>query len=221
MQDIKPLIDYYGESPRKNKRRFELLQQLFHHLVECRGFNDNMSQICKAINVERKTVYRYYNSKEDIISEVNYYVHIKRNYELAERIEEIIANENLNSIDKFIVIMNVQLEIYTKYRDDMAFVEFAKRISTNLDKESETYKRYTYLMNNIEFDHYRKILLTLEADHELNDGINADEYSLTINQILYSFISQTYEYEHDFYSYDNANISKAIKLVAKSVLKNY
>ncbi len=221
MQDIKTLIDYYGESPRKRKRRFELLQSLSEHLVDNRGYNDNMSQICAAINVERKTVYRYYSSKEDIIAEVNYYIYMKRNLELSEKIGEIIKNDNLNTIDKFVVIMNLHVELLTKYRNDMGFVEFAKRIITNLDQETSTYSRYIYLMNDTDFFHFKQILELLEAENELREGIEAEDYAHTIEQILYSFVAQTLEYEKNFNRFDNANVSKVINLLLLSTLKNY
>ncbi len=221
MQDIKPLIDYYGESPRKNKRRFELLQSFFEHLVVNRGYNDNMSQICSAIGVERKTVYRYYNSKEDIIAEVNYYIYMKRNLELEEKIEEVLKNDNLDTIDKFVVIINLNVEVLTQYRDDMGFAEFAKRVITNLDHNTSTYSRYIYLMNVHEFVHFEKILTRLEAENKLREGITAAEYARTIEQILYSFVAQTLEYENNFNRFDNTNVSKVINLILLSTLKDY
>lgn len=221
MQDIKPLTDYYQESQRKNKRRYELLKQFFEYLVVQRGFNDNMSKICKEIGVERKTVYRYYNSKEDIIAEVSFYIHIKRNNELQEKIKEVLKNDELDAIDKFIVIMNLQVEMLTKYQNDMAFSEYSRRIITNLNHDSETYKRYIHVMNAKEFNHYHEILKVLELNGELREDITSERYAQTIGQMIYSFVSQTLEYENNFNNFKNANVSKVIQLIAGSVLKNY
>lgn len=221
MQDIKPLTDYYQESQRKNKRRYELVKQFFEYLVVQRGFNDNMSKICKEIGVERKTVYRYYNSKEDIIAEVSFYIHIKRNNELQEKIKEVLKNEELDAIDKFIVIMNLQVEMLTKYQNDMAFTEYSRRIITNLNHDSETYKRYIHVMNAKEFNHYHEILKVLELNGELREDITSERYAQTIGQMIYSFVSQTLEYENNFNNFKNANVSKVIQLIARSVLKNY
>lgn len=221
MQDIKPLTDYYQESQRKNKRRYELLKQFFEYLVVQRGFNDNMSKICKEIGVERKTVYRYYNSKEDIIAEVSFYIHIKRNNELQEKIKEVLKNDELDAIDKFIVIMNLQVEMLTKYQNDMAFSEYSRRIITNLNHDSETYKRYIHVMNAKEFNHYHEILKVLELNGELREDITSERYAQTIGQMIYSFVSQTLEYENNFNNFKNANVSKVIQLIARSVLKNY
>ncbi len=221
MQDIRPLIEYYNESPRKSKRRFLILTQLFHHLVEERNFNDNMSQICSAIGVERKTVYRYYNSKEDIIAEVNYYIYKKGNIELSERINEVLANDELDLVDKFVLILNLQIEVLSKLRDNLGFSEFAKRIVTNLDPNSETYRRYIYLMNVEEFSHYKEILEQLGNAGLLRDGINADDYAMTIEQIILSFVAQTLEYEGDFNRFDTKNVPKVVQLILMATIKDY
>lgn len=213
MKDIELIISYYDESKRKSKRRVDLLSQLFEHIVVNRKYNDNMSQICKAINVERKTVYRYYANREAIIVELLFLIHAKRNLEFTREIEKVMVLEELSLVEKFYVILDINVELLVKYQSDLSFSEYAKKIAKQMDQNSVDYKRHEQMMNEQKFNHYLPILLELEKAGLLRKQIIPEEYSDMIDESLNAFVFQTLEYKDTYIRYNFNQIERFINLV--------
>ncbi len=187
--------EYYDESTRKSNRRIELLTKLFEHIVETKNFNDNMSQICKAIAVERKTMYRYYSNREAIIIDLYCLVEISREKELNNKIKNIMILEELSPVEKFYVILEINVELILKSQYDLTFLNYAKKIIHQSNQNTEMYLRYKKVQNDKKYNHYLPILVELEQKELLNSSILPLEYAKVIYNSLTGFVVQMMEQE--------------------------
>lgn len=206
---LKELLDYYDESPRKRKRRTELYQMLRQILVIDKKYKYSMSDISKELELERKTLYRYFNSTEDILVDLAYIYVVSGNIVYSNISNEIIAMKDINTIEKFKMIVREITDAILITQQVAQFIGYFEDIIFTMDKAMKPKIRYNslitlYKKNN----HYMANILYQMKAEGLIDIDNLEPYIETIEQSLVAFVSRIIlkKEESDRYNLENIEI---------------
>ncbi len=218
INDLNFIVKYYDESERKSQRRIKLLNLLFEHIVVNRNYNDNMSEICRAINTERKTVYRYYENREAIMLELRILVYIRRNLMFKKEIEKIMQIEEISVVEKFYIILDINVELLLKHQFDLLFTEYSKQLFAHTDQKSLIYIKYKEMMSEQNFNHYLPILNELETADLLRNSISAKEYASVIDESLRAYIFQTMDNKDNCLNDNDMQIERFVNLLKQAII---
>ncbi len=107
------LLDYYYDSPTRRQRRISILQQLVDLFLKDENYLLTYAKICIALKIERRSLYRYYPTKNDILLDVAYLVVLNNNYAYINAVRKIFEDgDNMQSIlcDWIIAVSDIMIE---------------------------------------------------------------------------------------------------------------
>ena len=130
------------------------------------GFDFKMDDLAKELHISKKTIYKYYQNKEDI-----FHVFIDESFQsVHEQQEEIFYNNNLSIKEKLLQILNTR----SKYED---------RLSIEKTMELNNYypRLYELIMNTYrtQWDKVKKLILMGQEQ-----GVFKKEVNVTLVQTL-------------------------------------
>lgn len=215
------LIYYYNEGDIRNKRRILLLNQIMEYVVFENHYDATMSEISVALNVERKTIYRYFDTKDDILIDLAYLLVTYNNQKYLEISNKILNDKNVKDKDKFSCILRSVTKFMVSNRKELNFLAFFDDRFNILDEHSNPKERYRNLITGFKTkNHYlRPIILFLDREKLLDKDLKKEDIIEVGEQLMNSFVSRTLKKEKESYRFDIKNIDIAIKILGKGILK--
>ncbi len=209
-------MDYYYDSPTRRQRRIRILQQLVDLFLKDENYLLTYAEICLALKIERRSLYRYYPTKNDILLDVAYLVVLDNNYAYINAVRKIFEErDNKQSIlsDSLIVVSDIMIE--NKNR-----IKFLSNFDEQYHYMDESEKvRYKHLITGFKNEnHYLQPVYT----HLSNKGkIKHNEVAQLIEvteQALNSFVSRTIEKMDESNRYTTDNIVKFISIIERGII---
>lgn len=217
------LVDYYQEGPRKQARRKEFYNQLIEELIINNNYQLNFSELCKLLNVERKSLYRYFQTKDDMLVDIAYLAVIYVNEKYLIVANEIYNLEQYDSETKLKLTLRDIANTIIYYRELAPFFQYFDDRLSELPEDSSAKNRYRELMTAYKIRHHYliPILDDLRAEGKLIDKYDNCQIAEIFEQTYAVFVSRTVTKlnESDRYSYNNINI--LIDIFLNGILNSY
>ncbi len=219
---VSDLLKYYEEGSVKNKRRKVLLTQMMQYIVFDNNYDATMSDISSAISVERKTLYRYFDSKDDIVVDLAYLLVTYNNQEYLRTSNGILEDDNVKSDNKLNVILKSVTDLMISFKSEMKFLAYFDDQFNILDDDANAKKRYRSLITGFKTkNHYlRAVIYYMDKENILDKSIHEDDIIEVVEQVVNSFVSRTLKKENESYRFNVANIDVLIKILEKGIMLN-
>ncbi len=217
---VDDLLNYYEEGSVKSKRRRVLLSQIMQYVVFDNNYDATMSDISVAIGVERKTLYRYFDSKDDIVIDLAYLLVTYNNQEYLKTSNAILEDDKVDSINKLRTILKSVTNLMIMFKSEMKFLAYFDDQFNILDDENNAKKRYRNLITGFKTNnHYlRAVIYYLDSKNILDKSINEEDIIEVVEQVVNSFVSRTLKKENESYRFNVANIDILIKILEKGII---
>ncbi len=217
---VDDLLNYYDEGSIKSKRRKVLLTQIMQYVVFDNNYDATMSDISNAISVERKTLYRYFDSIDDIVVDLAYLLVTYNNQEYLKMSNFILKDDNVKTLDKLNVILKSVTDLMISFKSEMNFLAYFDDSFNILNDENSAKKRYRSLITGFKTNnHYlRAVIYYLDKEHILDKSIQEDDIIEVVEQVVNSFVSRTLKKENESYRFNVANIDILIKILEKGII---
>ncbi len=217
---IDDLLNYYEEGSIKSKRRKVLLTQIMKYVVFDNNHDATMSDISVAIGVERKTLYRYFDSKDDIVVDLAYLLVTYNNQEYLKTSNAILNDDKVDSINKLRTILKSVTNLMIMFKSEMKFLAYFDDQFNILDDENSAKKRYRSLITGFKTNnHYlRPVIYYLDSKNILDKSINQEDIIEVAEQVVNSFVSRTLKKENESYRFNVSNIDILIEILEKGII---
>ncbi len=217
---VDDLLNYYNEGSIKSKRRKVLLSQIIKYVVFDNNYDATMSDISSAIDVERKTLYRYFDSKDDIIVDLAYLLVTYNNQEYLKTSNFILEDDSIDSYNKLRAILTAVTDLMIMFKSEMNFLAYFDDHFNILDDDNPAKKRYRSLITGFKTkNHYlRAVIYYLDNENILDKSINDEDIIEVVEQVVNSFVSRTLKKENESYRFNIANIDILIKILEKGII---
>ncbi len=213
------LYEYYDESRVKSERRKKILNEITPHIINTGITSLTIKDISDNINIERRTLYDYYPTKEDLVVDCAY-VCINELSEQYMKIAETLnlANGNLDSKKRLRIIMKgIAKVINEKYDDLFNFITGFDVYYHHLDKDSNAYYRYEQLIQGFKTrNHYLKEILN-DVVTEYNVTFDVSELVEIVEQSFHSYLSRILVKQDSSKRYDIDRIDHFIDIIVEGV----
>ncbi len=152
---VEILSNYYNDSRTKGNRRRLILESLSTYLVEKGILNTTFTDICTFLQIERKSLYRYYSSKEDIIVDIAFIVIHDINYKYLKVAKKIFENGNhLTDLELIKQTLVAIAEVMLEESNQFVFLNEFDMFYHNLDHQSPEFIRYQKIIANFKSKHH-------------------------------------------------------------------
>lgn len=217
------VIDYYDESNIKKKRRGELLDQCNKYFHKVGLTKATMSDIAAYLQIERRTLYAYYNNITDLIvdthlyrAELDYKIFDEMSLELRKNLEGKNTREKLGTFFKFMLngIVGHSRE-YPEYLDFEAYFK-------HLDPEGGTRERFGKITKQLlrPKSHLIEILQEGLQNDEIKElGIEAEQLAVIMNQAFRAYVNKTLVRADQTGRYNLDNLDKFITILMEGICK--
>lgn len=216
------LYDYYDESRVKNERRRKILEEISPNLIKIGINNLTIKEIANEINIERRTLYDYYPTKEDLVVDCAYVCmnELSQQYmKIAETLN--LANKNLDSKTRLRIIMKgIAKIINEKYDSLFNFITGFDVYYNHLDKDSNAYYRYDRVIKGFKTrNHYLKeILEEVVEDYHVSFEIN--ELVEIAEQSFHSYLARILVKQDNSKRYNIERIDHFIDIIVEGICFN-
>ncbi len=219
---VDDLLNYYDEGSVKIKRRKVLLKQIMQYVVFENNYDATMSDISTAIDIERKTLYRYFDSIDDIIVDLAYLLVTYNNQEYLKTSNAILNDKSVDSLDKLRDILKSVTNLMISFKSELNFLAYFDDQFNILADDDLAKKRYRNLITGFKTkNHYlRAVIHYLDNENILDTSIHPDDIIEVVEQVVNSFVSRTLKKENESYRFNVANIDVLIKILEKGIIKN-
>lgn len=216
---MKELSEYYDESRVKSERRKKILEDVVPHLISG-GINSiTIKDVASEINIERRTLYDYYPTKEDLVVDTAY-VCINDLSEQYMKIAETLnlANGNLDSKRRLRIIMKgIAKVINEKYSELFNFITGFDVYYHHLDRDSNAYYRYAEVIKGFKTrNHYLKEVIE-DVVKEYKVSFEVDELVEIVEQSFHSYLSRILVKQENSKRYDIERIDHFIDIIVEGV----
>ncbi len=185
----------------------DLISKKAEELFKNSDFNNvSMDRIAKETKISKKTIYKFFSSKYELIS----YCCEKRMYYVEESIKEIIFNDEIifkEKLRKYLLIVSKN-QVFPKRHLDNIYSHFP-----------EILKNYNNFKKKCECDYFKILLEEGYKQNQLNKNIETDTIiNVFINSLKNIFVSNSDKKEenenlHDLFNNTFEIISKGIFLI--------
>lgn len=218
---INELSIYYGDSKTKATRRKEILYVLINVLLKDGNYIKSFQEICKLIEIDRKSLYRYFPSKDDIISDVVYILVVEINAKKMEVSTEIYNDEKIKPEEKLKKTINMMLE---KSMIRTGLIEIINYFDVNMyhvDDEKEFKKRYVYLMDKFKNENraFAKIIKELYILEKLSNEYDVNYYIDTVELAVTSFAGRFYLKKSESKRYNEQYLKVYSEIIYQGIMK--
>lgn len=215
------LLKYYGESETKKHRRIKLLKLIMEYIVFEQNYNATMSNISAAINVERKSIYRYFESRDDILVDLAYILVTSNNLEYLKVSKQILNDKKVPCSEKFSAVLKAVTDVMKQRRKELTFLAYFDDQFNIMSEDSPAKERYRKLITGFKTkNHYlRDVILFLDQKKLLDQEIEKEYIIEIVEQMINSFVSRTLKKEKESYRFQVENIDIAIRILEKGVIK--
>lgn len=213
------LYDYYDESRVKSERRKKILDDVIPHIIN-KGINSlTIKDIAHEINIERRTLYDYYPTKEDLVVDAAFVCMNELSDQYMKIAETLnLANSNLDSKRRLRIIMKgIAKVINEKYDNLFNFITGFDVYYNHLDRDSNAYYRYANVITGFKTrNHYLKPILDSVVS-EYNVSFGVEELVEIIEQSFHSYLSRILVKKENSDRYDIDRIDNFIDIIVEGV----
>lgn len=214
------ILSYYTESPTRNRRRGEILRQAAHLFNRISYETLTMKEIAEALEIERRTLYSYYNQKIDLI--IDSYLYLTETVADTKNNQGTTASTDSNcstreQLEKRLQLYSSQLmRMYQKYpflRDYDAFIR-------TIDQSGSGMARFIEVRRNIENTHHSLYDCITEAQKStgiLQSHTESTRQSRAVEQGLRAFLIRTIERRDYADHYSLENVDQLIHILSKGL----
>lgn len=216
---LNKLLDYHGDGPRKRERRKLFYEQLLDLLVIHGKYTMSYADICKELKTERKSVYRYFENKDDIIIDIAYLtvVYINKKYiAIASEINTL----DYDSITKLKLIFRDVANLVIYYKELFEFFQYFDNVIYHLNSNNKTKIRYSTLMTEFKNNnHYlTPILEELRREGKITDKYSNSKLSDVFEQTFGAFVGRTIINLEESERYNLDNINMVIDIMLNGII---
>lgn len=218
---MRHLIKYYDESQIRQKKRNLILNESMDFVVSRGISNITFTDIAQHLGIERKTIYRYYSSKESIIVDIAYLLVTEMNEIYMETSNKVLQNEEkFSSIELIKYTLNLIVLEIEKNQEKFIFINDFDVFLHNLDHDSEDYMRYQEIITNFKSDHH---YLKYAIEKGLSNGeikcrdYDSQELIEMFEQSFHSYLSRILVKRHESKRYKLANIEIFIDILTRGL----
>ncbi len=215
MDAIIKLSEYFQMSDKRKRRYQELLELLYNDLVIDKNYQDSLVDIAKRINVERKTLYRYFNNKEEILSQLYVITKVDLKQQLMKKIKKIKAESKLSVMEHFYIILDLHVEYLLMDHQETDFIEYFEK-NLELNSLSEQLKIY---LNYEQPDYYVEVVNEMIKQEFFLVDISAKNYGKIIEQTIESYYEAINRYQVIDDKYQFANLELLTTIIKNTVLE--
>lgn len=215
------VIDYYDESNIKRKRRGELLEQCNKYFHQVGLTKATMSDIASYLNIERRTLYAYYNNITDLIvdtylyrTEVDYEIFQEMSKALSANLKGKDTREKLGTF--FTFMMNGIVGHSREFPEYLDFEAYFK----HLDPESGTRERFGQITTQLTGQKSQLVDILSEGIQKgvVRDlGMEADQMATVLNQSFRAYVNKTLIRADKTGRYNLDNIQKFVTIIIEGI----
>lgn len=219
MNEYQIISKYYHESPRKQNRRIELLIKLNEYIVLEENYNKSFSKIALENGIERKTLYRYFKDKNDILSQLYAVNYLKFKKEFMIKIDGIKKEVKLSSLEHFYVILDMHLDnLISQANNKNSEKKFLDYIQETLKYNEFSIEVKTYLANE-EPCYYCDIIKVLGEQGFILNTINPKEYAIVVEQMIETYFYTINIKQQINPNYQMINLQNLITIMKETILE--
>lgn len=174
-----------------------------------------MTDVAKAVGVGVATVYRYFNTKQNLVLETGTWVwkkYLDKSIQTLEKRETTAAEE-------FEYHLSVFLELYRSHRNVLRFNQF---FNVYIGKERhisrEAMKHYISLVEDVLLPRFEAMILRAEKDHTMRTDIPAKEIMLTS---LHLMLAAATRYAVGLVYFDGYDPEKELVVLKDMLMEKY
>lgn len=201
------LNDIYKESPTKAKSRLKIINKAFELFCE-EGFDSfSLSDIADLSGITIRNLYRYYHSKESLITDTAFY-HIS----LFNERHQIIIDESMSGYDQLRDVLQKQIELKLLSKDNqktITFIGYFDVYMTKTNIEHEAIKNYINIYSPLLKENLLKSMKTALINGVKDQTLILEMFEVEyyIGYIYHSLISlisrmAVKRYEEEIQKYD-------------------
>jgi len=216
------LNNIYNESPTKTKSRLKIIDNAFNLFSEEGIDSISLARIADESSITIRNLYRYYASKESLITDVAYH-----NISIFNSMNKIKLDNKLSGFEQLRDVLDKQVENKLLSKDNNKIISFISYFDVYMTKsniEHEAIKNYIEVYSPILRENlvanFRQALINGVEDNTLNIEMNeVDCYVLYIFHSLISLVSRMSikRYEKEIQNFDF--IQKHIDIILNHLKK--
>ncbi len=216
------LFDFYDESKTKRQRREVILRSLVEEVIVNGPSSLTFTQAAEKLNIERKTLYDYYPTKEDLIADLgficindlnDYYMEIsdklnKEHYNLSSKARLKLIMKGLADA------MEINHSLIVKF-----LIEFDIYMH-RIDKQSSTFLRYSEIIIGFKTSHHYLKNIVSEVVEDYNLSIEKMELVEITEQAFYAYLGKILIKENQSKRYKMSNLEVYIDIFVDGICTN-
>ncbi len=215
MDAIIKLSEYFQLSDKRKIRYQELLKLLYDDLVIAGNYQDSLVDITKRINVERKTLYRYFSNKEEILSQLYVVTKVDLKHQLMNKIKQIKNETKLSVMEHFYVILDLHVDYLLMEHQETEFINYFEQ-NFKLEFLSKELKDY---LNKEQPDYYVEVVNEMIKQEFFLVDISAKNYGKIIEQTIESYYESINKYQVIDEKYQLTNLQLLTTIIKHTVLE--
>ncbi len=215
MDAIIKLSEYFQLSDKRKIRYQELLKLLYDDLVIAGNYQDSLVDITKRINVERKTLYRYFSNKEEILSQLYVVTKVDLKHQLMNKIKQIKNETKLSVMEHFYVILDLHVDYLLMEHQETEFINYFEQ-NFKLEFLSKELKDY---LNKEQPDYYVEVANEMIKQEFFLVDISAKNYGKIIEQTIESYYESINKYQVIDEKYQLTNLQLLTTIIKHTVLE--
>ncbi len=215
------LYNFYGESRVKSERRRKILDEILPHVIKTGISSLTISEVADVLDIERRTLYDYYPTKDDLIVDLAY---ISVN-EVNDQYMLISETLNLANIDKdskerlSIIMIGIAKVINEKYLDLFNFTTGFDVYFHHLDHTSSAYERYSEIIIGFKTKHHYLESILTEVCSDYSIDLAVSDVVEIFEQSFHAYLARTLIKQEKSRRYNIENIVSFIKILVNGLGK--
>ncbi len=204
------ILNYYRESEKRSKKREQILRKCQKYFSYNSHSDASMTEIAKYLELERRTLYYYYNNKEDLVLDV--YLYFSENFcrKDIEGSSKYFDDSDKSYKTKLKEYFKNYVNIYAQEQEKSVSVIDIDNFVYNLEEDSEIFTRYIDIIANIRRDYDRIVKVFEQAVEAGEIDIKYSEARSTyfmVEQVLRTYIIKRWAMRsfNDVYPLENLN----------------
>ncbi len=220
MVEIKRLVSNYNLTPKRQEKHSILLDKAYKYVVEEGNYKNSFANIAEGMEVERRTLYRYFKNREILLAELYVVDLVWRKKQVYRKLNEINTTTKLSSIEKFYVMLEMHLDHLIELESEVNTTQFQKYVERNM-VSSEINDEIKNYLNTEEPWYYSEVMTSLKADDYLVHSINGETYAKVVEQLIESYFYTINLKNKINDNYRFQNLKELVAIMKLTVLKKH
>ncbi len=213
------LFNFYNESKVKRARRKKILNDTLPYILKVGTDQLTVTEIAEFLKMERRTLYDYYPTKDDLIVDLAFISvnEINEKYmELAETLN--IANIEQSSKERLkIILKGIAQIINNKYAEQFNFITGFDVYYHHLERSSNAFLRYSYVITGFKTKHHYLEAILKDMKKDYNIAMDINNMIEVVEQSFHAYLARILIKQDESNRYNMENIDIYIELIANGL----